>query len=156
MNDNVSFDNGQLFLNLAMPIDVKVDGTVESLKRLIWSLDYSGFGRSGKKKAGRPSAIEPQRMMTIIVYGYMNGQTSSRELEWFCGTNLVCQHLLGTARVPDHATFDRFIRGNHDAIAGILAGMLYRKTKNFYVPAIVNSMFFTWMAVATDLIFIGA
>ena len=124
MNDNVSFDNGQLFLNLAMPIDVKVDGTVESLKRLIWSLDYSGFGRSGKKKAGRPSAIEPQRMMTIIVYGYMNGQTSSRELEWFCGTNLVCQHLLGTARVPDHATFDRFIRGNHDAIAGILAQMV--------------------------------
>ena len=38
---------------------------------------------------------------------------------------------------------------------GILASTLYRKTKNFYVPAIFNSMFFTWMAVATDLIYIG-
>lgn len=38
---------------------------------------------------------------------------------------------------------------------GILSSTLYRKTKNFYLPAIFNAMFFTWMAVATDLIFIG-
>ena len=38
---------------------------------------------------------------------------------------------------------------------GIFASMLYKKSKNFYLPAIFNSMFFTWMAVATDLIFIG-
>lgn len=38
---------------------------------------------------------------------------------------------------------------------GILASNLYRKTKNFYLPAIFNAMFFTWMAVATDLIFVG-
>ena len=38
---------------------------------------------------------------------------------------------------------------------GILAYTLYRKTKNFYLPAVFNAMFFTWMAVATDLIFIG-
>ena len=39
---------------------------------------------------------------------------------------------------------------------GILASMLYRKTKNFYLPAIFNAMFFTWMSVATDLIYVGA
>lgn len=39
---------------------------------------------------------------------------------------------------------------------GIVASLLYRKTKNFYLPAIFNAMFFTWMAVATDLIFIGS
>lgn len=38
---------------------------------------------------------------------------------------------------------------------GIIASSLYKKTKNFYLPAIFNAMFFTWMAVATDLIFIG-
>jgi hypothetical protein len=38
---------------------------------------------------------------------------------------------------------------------GILASALYRKTKNFYLPACFNAMFFTWMAVATDLIYIG-
>lgn len=38
---------------------------------------------------------------------------------------------------------------------GILASTLYRKTKNFYLPAIFNAMFFTWMAVATDLIYVG-
>lgn len=38
---------------------------------------------------------------------------------------------------------------------GILASTLYRKTKNFYLPAVFNAMFFTWMAVATDLIFVG-
>ena len=39
---------------------------------------------------------------------------------------------------------------------GILASTLYRKTKNFYLPAVFNAMFFTWMSVATDLIYIGA
>ena len=39
---------------------------------------------------------------------------------------------------------------------GILASALYRKTKNFYLPSIFNAMFFTWMAVGTDLIFIGS
>lgn len=38
---------------------------------------------------------------------------------------------------------------------GIVASTLYKKTKNFYLPAIFNAMFFTWMAVATDLIFVG-
>ena len=38
---------------------------------------------------------------------------------------------------------------------GILASMLYRKTKNFYLPAVFNAMFFTLMAVATDLIYVG-
>ncbi len=38
---------------------------------------------------------------------------------------------------------------------GIFASTLYKKTKNFYLPAIFNSMYFTWLAVATDLIFIG-
>ncbi|MBQ0072206.1 MAG: hypothetical protein KBS81_10205 [Spirochaetales bacterium] len=39
---------------------------------------------------------------------------------------------------------------------GIFASTLYRKTKNFYLPAIFNSMYFTWLAISTDLIFIGA
>ena len=38
---------------------------------------------------------------------------------------------------------------------GILASTLYKKTKNFYLPAVFNAMFFTWMSVATDLIFVG-
>lgn len=38
---------------------------------------------------------------------------------------------------------------------GVLASTLYKKSKNFYLPAIFNAMFFTWMAVATDLIFVG-
>lgn len=38
---------------------------------------------------------------------------------------------------------------------GVLASTLFRKTKNFYLPAVFNAMFFTWMAVATDLIFVG-
>lgn len=39
---------------------------------------------------------------------------------------------------------------------GILSSTLYRKTKNFYLPAVFNAMFFTWMSVATDLIYVGA
>ncbi|MGN1163287.1 MAG: hypothetical protein ACI4S4_00630 [Candidatus Ornithospirochaeta sp.] len=35
---------------------------------------------------------------------------------------------------------------------GVIEASLFRKTKNHYVPAVLNAMLFTWMAVGTDLI----
>ena len=50
----------------------------------------------------------------------MNGTFSSREIEKLMRRDCVCMKVLGMDRVPDHTTIDRFIRGNHDAIAGIM------------------------------------
>ena len=119
MNDNIlNLEDGQLYLNLSIPLDGTYSSCIEALDALYSSLDYSLFCRRGKR--GRPSAIHPRKMMVLLIYAYMNGTFSSREIEKLMRRDCVCMKILGMDRVPDHTTIDRFIRGNHDAIAGIM------------------------------------
>ena len=59
-------------------------------------------------------------MMVLIIYAYMNGTFSFREIEKLMRRDCVCMKVLGMDRIPDHSTIDRFIHGNHDAIADIM------------------------------------
>ena len=119
MNDNIlNLEDGQLYLNLSIPLDGTYSSYIEALDALYASLDYSAFLRAERR--GRPSAIHPSKMMVLLIYAYMNGTFSSREIEKLMRRDCVCMKVLGMDRIPDHSTIDRFIRGNHDAIAGIM------------------------------------
>ena len=59
-------------------------------------------------------------MMVLIIYAYMNGTFSSREIEKLMRRDCVCMRVLGMDGTPDHSTIDRFIRGNHEAIEDIM------------------------------------
>ena len=119
MNDNIlNLEDGQLYLNLSIPLDETYSSYIEALDALYTSLDYSLFCR--KERRGRPFAIHPRKMMVLLIYAYMNGTFSSREIEKLMKRDCVCMKVLGMDRIPDHSTIDRFIRGNHDAIADIM------------------------------------
>ena len=119
MNDNIlNLENGQLYLNLSIPLDTTYSSYIEALDALYSSLDYSLFYR--KEKRGRPYCLHPSKMMVLIIYAYMNGTFSSREIEKLMRRDCVCMKVLGMGRIPDHSTIDRFIRSNHDAIADIM------------------------------------
>ena len=119
MNDNIlNLENGQLYLNLSIPLDGTYSSYIEALDALYSSLDYSLFYR--KEKRGRPYCLHPSKMMVLIIYAYMNGTFSSREIEKLMRRDCVCMKVLGMGRIPDHSTIDRFIRSNHDAIADIM------------------------------------
>ena len=119
MNDNIlNLENGQLYLNLSIPLDGTYSSYIEALDALYSSLDYSLFYR--KEKRGRPYCLHPSKMMVLIIYAYMNGTFSSREIEKLMRRDCVCMKVLGMGRLPDHSTIDRFIRSNHDAIADIM------------------------------------
>ena len=119
MNDNIlNLENGQLYLNLSIPLDTTYSSYIEALDALYSSLDYSLFCR--KEKRGRPCCLHPSKMMVLLIYAYMNGCFSSREIEKLMKRDCVCMKVLGMDRIPDHSTIDRFIRGNHDAIADIM------------------------------------
>ena len=125
MNDNIlNLEDGQLYLNLSIPLDGTYSSCIEALDALYSSLDYSLFCR--REKRGRPFAIHPSKMMVLLIYAYMNGTFSSREIEKLMKRDCVCMKVLGMDRVPDHTTIDRFIRGNHDAIAGIMRQSVMR------------------------------
>ena len=119
MKDNIlNFDNGQLYLNLSIPLDNTYSSYIKALDALYSSLDYSLFFRSGKR--GRPYCIHPSKMMVLIIYAYMNGTFSSREIEKLMKRDCVCMKVLGMDRTPDHSTIDRFIHNNHEAMIDIM------------------------------------
>ena len=125
MNDNIlNLENGQLYLNLSIPLDGTYSSYIEALDALYSSLDYSLFCRKGKR--GRPCCLHPSKMMVLIIYAYMNGTFSSREIEKLMRRDCVCMKVLGMDRIPDHSTIDRFIRSNHDAIADIMRQSVMR------------------------------
>ena len=108
MNDNIlNLENGQLYLNLSIPLDETYSSYIEALDALYSSLDYSLFFH--KEKRGRPFAIHPRKMMVLLIYAYMNGCFSSREIEKLMKRDCVCMRILGMDRIPDHSTIDRFI-----------------------------------------------
>ena len=125
MNDNIlNLENGQLYLNLSIPLDGPYSSYIEALDALYSSLDYSLFFR--KERRGRPYSLHPSKMMVLIIYAYMNGTFSSREIEKLMRRDCVCMKVLGMDRIPDHSTIDRFIRSSHDAIADIMRQSVMR------------------------------
>lgn len=120
MHSIVFYQEGQLYLNLSVPLDLACHNPLEALRRLFWSLDYRCFTRE-KKVSGRPHAITARQMVFILVYARLHGCFSSREVEALCQRDLVCIHVLEGRKAPDHSTIDRFIRMNGEAIRNIFA-----------------------------------
>ena len=100
MNDNIlNLDNGQLYLNLSIPLDVTYSSYIEALDALHSSLDYTLFYRNERR--GRPYCLHPSKMMVLIIYAYMNGTFSSREIEKLMRRDCVCMKVLGMDGTPE-------------------------------------------------------
>ena len=125
MNNNVNINNGQLYLNLSVPVDISCSPYYKALNMLLSNLDYTCFYSREKKRAGRPFALHPMRMIWLIVYGILNGCCTSRDIENLARRDLVCLRELDCT-VPDHSTITRFIVNNHDNIQEIF-GQLAKK-----------------------------
>ncbi|HIS13622.1 MAG TPA: transposase, partial [Candidatus Ornithospirochaeta stercorigallinarum] len=48
------------------------------------------------------------KMMVLIIYAYMNGTFSSREIEKLMRRDCVCMRVLGMDGIPDHSFFFLF------------------------------------------------
>ena len=105
-NDILNFEDGQLYLNLSIQLDGIYPSYVEALEALYSALDYSLFYR--KERRGRPYRLHPSKMMVLIIYAYMNGTFSSREIEKLMRRDCVCMKVLGMDGIPDHSFFFLF------------------------------------------------
>ena len=95
-NDILNFEDGQLYLNLSIQLDGTYSSYAEALEALYSALDYSLFYRKASK------------MMVLIIYAYMNGTFSSREIEKLMRRDCVCMKVLGMDGIPDHSFFFLF------------------------------------------------
>jgi transposase len=87
------------------------------------ALDLGGFcGRYRADGHGR-AAFDPEMMVALLLYGYCQGERSSRVIERRCVRDVGYRVITGGLR-PDHATIARF-RGRHEeALGGLFSQVL--------------------------------
>src|SRR5689334_15040756 len=86
-------------------------------------LDTSAF-HAGRKTGGAGAAgYDPDMLVTVLVWAYAHGVTSSRRMEELCATD-VAFRLICAGNLPDHSTIARFRKETGGAVAGFFSGVL--------------------------------
>jgi len=108
-------------LPLPERVEDYVDGNnaVRVIDAYVNSLDMAelGFSKPEPGNTGRPP-YNPQDLLKLYVYGYMNRIRSSRRLETESKKNLEALRLLGKLP-PDHKTIANFRRDNPAALKNV-------------------------------------
>jgi len=87
-------------------------------------LDTSAF-HAGRRTGGPGAAgYDPDMLVTLLVWAYANGVTSSRRIEQLCGTDAAFMAICGPGQAPDHVTIARFRAGFAGAAGAFFAQVL--------------------------------
>jgi transposase len=70
-------------------------------------LDTSAFHARRKTGGAGTAGYDPDMLVTVLVWAYAHGVTSSRDMERLCGTDVAFRVICG-GNLPDHSTFARF------------------------------------------------
>ena len=110
---------GQLVFGLNCEIRIPENAPVRLVSAVLEELDYKELYRAYSPK-GRKSAVDPQVLFEVLVYGYLCGIYSSRKLEEACRYRVDFMWLLGDEKAPDHSTLARFRTGRcREALEGL-------------------------------------
>ncbi|NFA44624.1 transposase, partial [Clostridium botulinum] len=86
---------------------IPADDSVRLLYDVTEGLDYTELYKT-YSTIGRNPAVLPEIMFRIIVYGYMEGIYSSRDLEKACKRDINFKWLLQGQKPPEHNSISRF------------------------------------------------
>ena len=112
---------------LLMPVDMRQwlpeDDLVHIVLDAVAALDLGGFRRQYRADGHGRAAFDPEMMVALLLYGYCQGERSSRVIEKRCvrdvGYRVICGGLC-----PDHATFARFRARHEMALGGLFSQVL--------------------------------
>ena len=98
------------FYQLKLPFDIECiipdNDSVRLLSQFVEEMDLTELYSTYSKI--RENQVSPMNMLKIMLYGYMNGLYSSRDIETACRRDINFMFLLEGASSPDHSTFARF------------------------------------------------
>ncbi len=98
------------FYQLKLPFDIECiipdNDSVRLLSLFVEEMDLTELYSTYSKI--RENQVSPMNMLKIMLYGYMNGLYSSRDIETACRRDINFMFLLEGASPPDHSTFARF------------------------------------------------
>ena len=111
---------------LPLPIDFEMaiapDDSVRLLSHILEELNYTKLYQAYSHK-GRKPGVEPRILFKVIVYAFMEGIYSTREIEKACKRDINFKWLLQGYPALDHSNIARFIK---DYLADCLEDLFYQ------------------------------
>ena len=101
--------NFQLVLPLDFEVFIPDNDSVRLVSQIVDQLDFRKLNLCYSSKGRNPS-VKPRILFSILIYAYMNGIYSSRQVEKSCKRDINFMWLLAGNPAPDHNTIDRFRR----------------------------------------------
>jgi transposase len=87
------------------------------------TLDLGGFYARYRADGHGRAAFDPEMMVALLLYGYCQGERSSRVIEKQCVRDVAYRVITGGLR-PDHATIARFRACHQEALGGLFSQVL--------------------------------
>jgi transposase len=112
---------------LLLPVDMRQwlpeDDLVFIVLDAVAALDLGEFRRRYRADGQGRAAFDPEMMVALLLYGYCQGERSSRVVEKRCGRDVAYRVICGGLH-PDHATIARFRARHETALGGLFSQVL--------------------------------
>jgi len=112
---------------LLMPVDMREwlpeDDLVFVVLDAVAALDLGEFRRRYRADGHGRAAFDPEMMVALLLYGYCQGERSSRVIEKRCVRDVAYRVICGGLH-PDHATIARFRARHETALGGLFSQVL--------------------------------
>jgi transposase len=112
---------------LLMPVDMREwlpeDDLVFVVLDAVATLDLGEFRRQYRADGHGRAAFDPEMMVALLLYGYCQGERSSRVIEQRCVRDVAYRVIAGGLH-PDHATIARFRARHEKALGGLFSQVL--------------------------------
>jgi transposase len=112
---------------LLLPVDMREwlpeDDLVYVVLDAVATLDLGGFRRRYRADGHGRAAFDPEMMVALLLYGYCQGERSSRVIEKRCARDVGYRVIAGGLH-PDHATIARFRARHEKALGGLFSQVL--------------------------------
>jgi transposase len=112
---------------LLRPVDMREwlpeDDLVFIVLDAVATLDLGGFRRRYRADGHGRAAFDPEMMVALLLYGYCQGERSSRVIEKRCVRDVGYRVITGGLH-PDHATIARFRTKQETALGGLFSQVL--------------------------------
>jgi transposase len=112
---------------LLLPVDMREwlpeDDLVFVVLDAVAAVDLGAFYARYRADGHGRAAFDPEMMVALLLYGYCQGERSSRVIEKRCVRDVAYRVITGGLR-PDHATIARFRACHQEALGGLFSQVL--------------------------------
>ena len=120
----IAADRGQVLLMPPSLADwLPEEHFVWTVLGAVEQMDLSGFYGAYRANGQGRAAYDPAVMLSLLLYAYASGISSSRQIERCCEVDVAFK-VIAALRVPDHSTIAEFRRRHQDAIADVFVEVL--------------------------------